>query len=162
MAASETFKLPNSIGTIVELNRLSREAEQVDETLRQAGLRNGGSATSLPKVSRSMNELLEANNLNVLHEKDRNELLKILQYLQTHAPSVQISFGADPSADFTKKLITWMRSELHPYLLLKIGLQPSIGAGCVLRTDSKYFDFSLRQHMDAQREILLNKLRAVS
>ena len=67
---------------------------------------------------------------------------------------MHISFSADPSPLFTQKLIAWLRSEIHPLVLLQIGLQPNMGAGCVVRTSNKYFDFSLRDRFKSKGEML--------
>jgi F0F1-type ATP synthase delta subunit len=42
-------------------------------------------------------------------------------------------------------------------VLVQIGLQPNLGAGCVVRTTNKYFDMSLRTKFFDSRD----KLRAV-
>ena len=62
-----------------------------------------------------------------------------------------MSFSADPSVTFLTKLMTWLRQEIHPQVLLTVGLQPTIGAGCILRTTNRYFDFSLRQDFANKR-----------
>jgi len=37
-------------------------------------------------------------------------------------------------------------------------LQPTIAAGCIVRTTNKYFDFSLRQDFTDKRELLLKQI----
>jgi hypothetical protein len=37
-------------------------------------------------------------------------------------------------------------------------LQPTLGAGCVVRTTNRQFDFSLRQDFARKRDLLLEKL----
>jgi F0F1-type ATP synthase delta subunit len=153
-----TITLPLSVATHVDVVRLLREIETVDESLRQAAIREPGTKVNLPKVSRLMEEMMEANKLNILNEADRKKLITMMIALQKKAPILHISFGADPSPLFIKKLITWLRDEIHPMVLIKIGLQPNLGAGCTLRTTNKFFDFSLRQHFKKQRNLLINEL----
>ena len=50
--------------------------------------------------------------------------------------------------------MTWLRREIHPLVLMTVGLQPNIGAGCIVRTTNKYFDFSLRQDFANKRDLL--------
>jgi len=69
-----------------------------------------------------------------------------------------MSLSADPSTRFLEKLVTWLRREIHPQVLLTIGLQPTLGAGCVLRTPNRQFDFSLRQDFAKKRDLLIGKL----
>jgi F0F1-type ATP synthase delta subunit len=159
MAAKSTeLQLPTTIVTQLELNRLVREADLIDDSLRQAGLRTGGEATTLPKASQLLNDLVTSNNLNLLHEPDRKLVREILEYLQKQGPVLHMSFSVDPSPVFLRDLIVWMRAELHPHIFLQIGLQPSIGAGCIVRTNNKYFDLSLREHFQQQRQLLITKL----
>jgi hypothetical protein len=44
--------------------------------------------------------------------------------------------------------------------LITIGLQPNIGAGCVVRTTNKYFDLSIKQDFLSKRNLLLEALKA--
>ena len=71
---------------------------------------------------------------------------------------IHISFAADPSAAFTDKIVAWFRENIHPFVLIQVGLQPTIAAGCVVRTANHSFDFSLRQHFTKQRQLLIDKL----
>lgn len=71
-----------------------------------------------------------------------------------------MSFSADPSPLFTQRLISWLRQNIHPDLLLQVGLQPTIGAGTVVRTTNKYFDLSLREFFNQKKAVLLAKMRS--
>jgi hypothetical protein len=57
------------------------------------------------------------------------------------------------------KLTAWLRTNIHPTLLITVGLQPGIGAGCVVRTANKYFDLSLGKSFVKKRELLMQRLR---
>lgn len=150
--------LPIQVSTKVDVGRLMHEAEALDNFLTQSAIREPGTAVKLPKTSRLMDEFIGANKLNPLHEKDRRKMLDFISKIRTGAPVIHMSFGADPSTSFVQKITTWLRQEIHPYTLLHIGLQPNIGAGCVVRTTNKQFDFSLRQHFRKQRPLLIDKL----
>lgn len=160
-AEQKSLQIPASIISPVELSRIAREAELLDASLQQAAIRTGGQETSLPKLSRLMNDIVEANGLNVLHQEDRNNLTKILEFLRVKSPVLHISFSVDPSPAFLRKLIIWMRDNMHPYMMIRVGLQPSIGAGCVVRTDNKYFDLSLRERFTQEQHLLFDKLHGV-
>jgi len=69
-----------------------------------------------------------------------------------------MSFNADPSPLFSQRLVTWLRQEIHPQVLVQTGLQPSLGAGCTLRTTNQFFDFSLREHFKQNRQLLVQKI----
>jgi hypothetical protein len=106
-----------------------------------------------------MDAVVELNKLNLLHEDDRTALKNFLNSIRTEAPILHISFGADPQPRFVEKLMVYLRGEIHPLALLTIGLQPNIGAGCIVRTTNKYFDFSLGKRLSEQNELLISKIR---
>ena len=159
MANSTVVQLTAMIISPSDLKRARRELESLDDFLHQAGLRRGGKAVMLPQASRLTDELAEEYKLNLLLAVDRQKLLKFLADLIQTAPVLHVSFASEPSAAFMSKLIAWFRSELHPQILVQIGLQPSITAGCIVRTANKQFDFSLTKAFDAQKELLLDGLK---
>ncbi len=160
-AAAPQLQLPIGVITRSDVGRLAGEAESIDNFLRQAAVREPGTPVQLPKTSQLFDEFITTNKLNVLQEADRQRLYQFLQTIRTSAPILHISFSTDPSAMFQQRLITWIRQQMHPYLLLQIGLQPNIGAGCEVRSTNKYYDFSLRQRFNDQRILLISKLRGV-
>lgn len=152
------FVLPLSVVGKVELNRVEREAHNFDDFLIQAGLRGKTDKQAVPVPSRMLDELIKANNLDLFSPADRKLLIKNLEIIKTKAPALHISFAADPPQAALEKIITWLRREIHPVLLLQVGLQPSIAAGCILRTPNKVFDFSLRRYFSTNKDLLVSKL----
>lgn len=157
-AAQTAFQLPNGAVTRADIGRLAREVETIDNFLRAGEIRQPGTPTQLPKTSKLFEEVVSINRLNMLNEPDRQTLTRFLQKIRVEAPVLHISFSSDPSPIFQQRLITWIRQQMHPQMVLQIGLQPSIGAGCVVRSTNKYFDFSLRQRFKDQRPLLISKL----
>ncbi len=155
------LQLPISVVGYSDVGHLLTEAENVDNFLRQGAIRETGTPMQLPKTSKLLEELVEANKLNLLEEQDRAILLNLLKAVRTKAPVIHMSFNNDPSAIFLQRLVTWMRQQLHPFVLLQIGLNPSIGAGCTMRTTNRHFDFSLRHRFTEQRDLLMYKLKGV-
>lgn len=153
------LQLPTGIVTHSDAGRLATEAEAVDNFLNEAAIRQPGAPLQLPNASKMLDEVVAINKLNLLKKPDRQLLRQFLQAVQTAAPVVHISFSTDPSPIFQQRLITWMRQHMHPFVLLQIGLHPSIGAGCVVRTINKYHDFSLRTRFSEKRMLLISKLR---
>lgn len=156
------FILPVSVISPVDLAQVTHELEATDLALQQAAARKGGEEIKLPRQGRLLGDVAEANKLNLLHAEDRQLLLGQLTDLKAVAPSLHMSFNADPSPVFMQKLTTWVRQEIHPQALIRTGLLPSIGAGCVLRTTNKVFDFSLKTRFDENRQLLVDKLREAS
>ncbi len=138
---------------------LLREIEAIEEFLHQTKLRQPSSHMKLPRLSTTLEEIAQNYGCNLLHQDERTTLRQVFAELVKTAPVIHISFASDPSGVFLTKLLQWLRREIHPQLLLQIGLQPSIAAGCVVRTTNKYFDFSLRQHFQNKREVLVQGVR---
>ncbi|GAC1391576.1 MAG: hypothetical protein NVSMB46_04620 [Candidatus Saccharimonadales bacterium] len=153
------MQIPVSVVSPVDVGRLVREVDVLDNFLVQAAIRSPGSSAKLPRTTRLMDEIIHNNNLNVLHNDERQRLSEFLKSIKSEAPVLHISFSADPSPFFIQKLMTWLRQEIHPLVLLQVGLQPNIGAGCVMRTSNRYFDFSIRQKLNDSRPILLQKIK---
>jgi len=127
----------------------------------QDKLRPAGQQGGLPKVSRLLDALVRENRIDLMQPPERKLVAEFLQQIATKAPSVHISFAADPSSEFTAKIVQWLRANVHPYTLLQLGLQPSIAAGCEVRTPNHVFDFSLRHRFFSQRTVLQNALRGL-
>ncbi|HTH71781.1 MAG TPA: hypothetical protein VL737_00260 [Candidatus Pristimantibacillus sp.] len=160
--AKPQLKLPTLVFGVVEVRRLLRELELLDEFMRQSSIREPGRPVTLPRVSRVLDALAMDNGRNLLQDEDRQELHEYLKHIESTAPSIHISFASDPSSAFIAKLVTWLRNNIDPATLLQTGLQPSIAAGCVVRTPNKLFDMSLRQNLAGQRAKLIEALDAIN
>jgi F0F1-type ATP synthase delta subunit len=150
--------LPISVASPVDLGRLIREVETLDGALEQSVLRHE-QISSLPKLSELLSQTIELNKLDLLQETHRKLLLQFLVSIRERAPRLHMSFSADPSPQFSEELTAWLREHIHPLVLVTFGLQPSIGAGCVLRTTNKYFDFSLGAALTKNRDLVMKSLR---
>jgi hypothetical protein len=150
--------LPITVVSLIDLGRLQRELAAVEVFLEQAAARAAGQSLSLPRLTHNLDATAQANKLNLLVEADRQKLTAFLTKVRDKAPVMHISFASDPSAAFLQKIVSWFRTTIHPLVILQVGLQPTIAAGCVLRTSNKYFDLSLRRHFAANRKLLVEKI----
>jgi hypothetical protein len=155
----ETYVLPLQIVGKGDVLKLKRELVALDEYVEQLKMRQADTAIephNLPKTSSSLNELSSANHLKWHIDKDRTAGIDFLNRLIEHAPLVHISFASEPTNAFMRKIDKWFRDNIDPYVLINVGLEPSIAAGFTLQTDNKYHDFSLREHF-LNRKVLLMK-----
>lgn len=152
--------LPMSIVNKADVGRLLREVLAVDEFLDQAAIRQPGTSLKLPKSSRVVDEIVQINKLNLLVEDNRKQLINFLNNVRDNAPQIHMSFSAEASAPFLQKIIEYLRQNIHPLVLLQVGLQPTIGAGFMMRTTNKYYDFSIRTTLKAKHDILMHNIRA--
>lgn len=158
--AHDHFTLPVGIVGQGDVSRVRRELHQLDDFIKQAKLRKPGSAAPhLPRTTKGLNDFATVNKLNLLTEKDRTLGIEFLDYLAAKAPVIHISFAVDPSAAFMAKITTWFRQNIDKFILVNVGLEPTIAAGCTVRTDNHFHDFSLRRHFDDQRPLLLSKMK---
>lgn len=161
VAKPEVLVLPLQVTGLVDVGRLLRELEMLDNALLQLGLRKGDEEVKMPKTSRLMDHLIAENHLNLLQQVDRDKLKKFLETVRQHSPIIHMSFSADPNPAFNEKIMAYLRSEIHPLVLVTIGLQPNIGAGCVMQTTNKFFDMSLKKDFEGKRELLLSSIHGV-
>jgi hypothetical protein len=152
------FKLINQIYGVPDMGKLAAELEEIDNFLYQANLRKPGTSLAPPRTTKILERLFELNKQSILDEKQRKNMLNILHKLHDHAPTVHISFAVEPSPVFMEKIVTWFRLNIHPYLMVNTGLQPSVVVGCTLRTSNKIFDMSLRNRFLMSKQILMKKM----
>jgi hypothetical protein len=157
-----SLKLPVSLVGSSNVSRLLRELEAAKEFMTQAGIRSPDVPLKLPKISGVLQDLVSHNNLDLSKKGDMQAVVGFLSHLQATAPLMNISFAVDPSAKVIEKVIIWLRREIHPHTLLQMGLQPSIGAGFILRTPNRSIDCSLsssfNKHKGSLIEAINNKL----
>ncbi|HEY4964095.1 MAG TPA: hypothetical protein VIH90_05360 [Candidatus Saccharimonadales bacterium] len=157
--------LPLSIIQPVDIGHLLRELNEVDEKLRQDKIRSDGGvakgATEL-KLSGDLSELMKQANLDINDQKVRSQMIEYLEHLKKDAPVLHISFSSEPSKPFLSKITAWLRQEVDPNTLVIVGLDPTIGAGSIVRTANHVFDFSLSTRLKKNHNILGEKIKQVT
>lgn len=154
MAHNRSFVLPEMLYVRSDVNRLLREIEALEESTHAAKVR----PEEQKAPSRLLQQIIDTN----VHDgvaPSYQELKRVLTKLHDSAPVVQLSFAANPTSEFMARIVSWFRSEVHPYVMVQIGLQPSIAAGCVVRTPNQYFDLTMRKHFQQKRDVLVQQLR---
>jgi hypothetical protein len=70
----EQLKLPLSVVSQIDLARLLRELNSLDDFFSGAKIRTASTAMQLPKLSRQLDQLARDNNANLLDDKARTKL----------------------------------------------------------------------------------------
>jgi hypothetical protein len=162
MEPNRQFMLPVSVVSPTDVARLKREVDAIDNFFRQSEIRAGGEpSATMPQLSKLMDQVVSANQLNLLQEADRQWIVDSLTSLDVKAPVMHISFSVDPPGSHVQKIVAWLRENIDPAVLVTVGLQPNIGAGCVVRTTNKIFDMSLREFFASKRSFFVDKLHQV-
>lgn len=155
------LKLPNLIVTKTDLRRVKREILALDQYFLSYFNKgaNKEAQVSVPKMSVSLASFISENKLNVEDEIVRKTAIEFISFLTDDAPEMHISFASDPPASVLDRLITWIRNEIHPQLVLNIGVRPAIVGGCVIRTKAEIFDFSFAKGIEENSAELAETLR---
>lgn len=154
---SNQLGIPLSLVSRSDLSRTLRELISLDDYFHQTALR-GSKPDEVPTVSKTLDELAVANNLNLLQPDHRSTLKDFLTRLKGQAPTVHVSFPSEASDPFVAKILEWFRTNTHPHVLLHIGLMPELAAGCLVRTTNKMFDFSFRKRFEQSKVKLMEAL----
>lgn len=154
----DAIHLPTGVVSTGDARRLRRDLAALEETLQAIRLRTNAPVAKLPRLSRSLEEFASTNRLNFLLPDDRHHAAVFMDYVLKKAPVLRISFASEATRKFTTELVLWLRSNFDSEMLVEIGLEPNIAAGCVVRTTDKVFDFSLMKHLESKRAMLLEKL----
>lgn len=152
------LKLPNRIAGSSDLAKTLRELEKVDDFLYQTNIRMPGRPVTLPKSSKMLDDLAEVNRLSLLEAADRKKLLEALEKLSQNPAVMHISFASEPSSSFLDKIVSWSRENIDPFVLVNVGMQPSVIVGCEVRTTNKVFDMSLRSKFEKMHDVLVKEL----
>jgi F0F1-type ATP synthase delta subunit len=142
-----------------DLARLVREVESFDNDLEAQKVRSHGTESySLPTMSRSLNDFIEINKLDMSNDQVRMALKERLRNIKDKAPVIHMTFAVEADPEFLQRLVTWLRQEIHPQTLLSIGMQPSIIAGVYMRTPNHVHDFSIKTLLAGKRDIIVKEL----
>ncbi|MEO6761515.1 MAG: hypothetical protein ABI220_04035 [Candidatus Saccharimonadales bacterium] len=154
------LSLSTSVVSSGDVRRMRRELQSLEDTLQQIRLRTRAPIAKLPRLGRQLEEFASTNRLNMLLPDDRKQAMEFLNETLKHAPILHISFASEASRTFTTQIVQWFRLNIRQDVLLNIGLEPIIAAGCILWTVNKRFDFSLRSRFDAQAYRLGEAIKA--
>ncbi len=158
----ERLSLPTSLINQIDLARVLRELNELNDFFAQAKIRNSGISMQMPKLSRILDQLARDNKINLLDEADRTRLNTGLLSINKTAPRMHLSFATEPSFKALEKLIIWLRQNIHQHSLVQVGLQPAIAGGCVLRTTNKVFDMSMRRGLKKQESYLTKLIKGAA
>ena len=154
MERKALLKLPVILTTKQDVTHVHRELQNFCDLVVQSFARHE-KPIKYPPISDSLRALAVDNQINLHEEKACKTLLGDIEELKNSLIIMHISFPNDPPPDILQKIVTWLRKEFSPIIVIQVGLQPSIAAGIILRTPNRQYDFSLRQHLYKNRDKLI-------
>lgn len=159
----ETFAIPPSLVTKLDVSHLVTELEKIDNDVTSAEVRTktGGPVATPPVLSQQMTDFLAQNELKIDDVKERSNLIKELHLLKDTVPVIHMTFAVNADPESLQKLAQWLRESIDPRAVIAVGLQPGLVAGVYLRTPNHVHDLSLRQMLTAGRSKLTEELGAL-
>jgi hypothetical protein len=157
----DSFKLPKTVYQMGQIRLLKFDLASLIDQL--DSLQNQELVTKDKlKVNHLLLELLEFNNLDYTKRSDLILLQGALESLESQAQILHFSFNQRPRPEFIYTLVEWLRGNIGPKILISVGYNPSLGLGFTIRTDNKYFDFSLAKRFSSHHQELVNLIREVT
>lgn len=152
------LKPPITLISRLDTLRAMRELEDFEAAMSEAHVKGH----HVPSPTPLLKDIADMNKVD-LHKKDERLLVNhMLEELRTSAPVVHISFAVEPDEKVTGAIAKWFREEIAPNVIIQVGIQPSIGVGCVLQTTNKFFDFSLRKHLNAKNDLFKKRIEGIA
>ncbi len=161
MENKNALVLPIAIVSPTDIARIIRESDNLDEFFRQSNIKESTTQVVAPRYSKLLDELVVLNNLDLSQQTHRDYLKQSLISVSENSPVLHVSFSVDPPGPYVQKIVNWLRQNIRSDVLVSVGLQPNIGAGCIVRTTNKSFDFSLRKFFDSKHDFFMEKLHQV-
>ena len=157
------FVLPPNVVTHVDVARLVREVESVDNEMTASMVRSkaGAGEAPVPALSSQLSQFLEQNKLGLENSKVRTDLVQQLRQLKDKVPVLNMTFSVTADAESLQKLVAWVRESVHPQAIISVGIQPALVAGVYLRTPNHVHDLSLRHMLDGSHGLLVEQLETL-
>lgn len=157
------FTLPPAIISKVDISRLVREFEDVDNTLTAKNVRKkaGASDEETPAMSPQLQAFLDANPVNLEDSGARSDYIKQLRLLKNNVPVMNMTFAVVADAESLQQLSAWLRQSVHPQTVIDVHVQPALVAGVYLRSQNHVFDFTVRNALKEKRGELKKELEAL-
>lgn len=158
MKSEPGIDLTDVIVTPIELGKIQRELFAIDDFLKQAETKSTHAA--MPAPGPLLQSLITSSKLEMLKTDERTQLVNKLKFVRRTAPVVHITFASTPSKRALRALVKWFRANIHPNTLIEPGVQASIGGGCLVRTSTKTFDFSIQKILAESKPNLIKSLQS--
>jgi hypothetical protein len=159
------FVFPPALVTRADLARIVREVETIDVDLEAQKARNhttGQTGYHLPNLSRSLNDFVEINKVNIADDHARMLLKEQLRVMKDKAPIMHLTFAVEADPGSLQQLLQYIREQIHPQALLTVGLQPAIIGGVYMRTPNHVHDLTIRSKLAQSRGVILQEIEQLS
>lgn len=150
--------LPISVTGRVQLSRLVRELEEIENDIEAQKARDRKVAQKIPAMSQGLADCVELNKVDILKGAARMDLKRRLVRTKEKAPTIHFTFAVEADPRSLQQLVTYIRKEIHPQALISVGMQPGLVGGAFVRTPNHIHDFSLRALLKGKRNVITDAL----
>jgi hypothetical protein len=159
----ETFTLPPSVVSRIDVSRLVSEVERVDGELTAAAVRSKVSEGEqpIPVLSGQLTDFLDQNKLELSESRERSRIVKELRVLKDKVPVIHMTFAVTADPESLGQIADWLRKSVHPQAVISVGLQPNLVAGVYLRTPNHVHDLSLKSKLASSRGLLVEEMESL-
>lgn len=151
---------PSNLITRSDVSRLVRELEHLADVLQGQRVR-GETETKLPPLSQSTTDFLELNEVKITNEKSLETVRQKINTIEDRLPAVHMTFASEIDSESLQQLVTWLRTEIHPQVLINTSIQPNLIGGVYLRTPDHVHDFSIKTLLMGQRQLIVKQLKGL-
>lgn len=130
------IKLPSSV---INISQLSELVTQLDE-----GELSVGFAKNFFEVNPRINQT----------SQDIKMITEYLNRLLDRPVEMEVTFAQEADMDFITEITNWARENVHSNMMLNIKIDPLLTGGFVMRSPQRIYDFSWKNKLDTQRELL--------
>jgi len=157
------FTLPSTIISKVDVSRLVREFEAVDNAMTAKTVRQkaGASGDEAPAMTPQLAAFLDENPVDLENTSARTAYVKQLRLLKNNVRVMNMTFAVVADPESLQQLSAWLRNSVHPQTVIDVHLQPALVAGVYLRSQNHVFDFSVRNALNEKRGELEQALGAL-
>jgi hypothetical protein len=152
------LQLPISVTGRMQLSRLVRELEDIENDIESQKARDRKAQLRIPAMSQGLADCVELNKVDILEGTARMGLKRQLAYAKDKAPNIHFTFAVEADPRSLQQLAAYVRKEIHPQALISVGLQPALVGGAYVRTPNHIHDFSLRALLKGKRDVITQAL----
>ncbi len=137
--------LPSSIYSPDHLRFCIDELKAYADALDQ---RQRGSNAVVPELSVESTDLfVEIKGADSSRADVVNALVSEMEHHLAAAPSVSLTLAATAPHTMKRELVSWLRKNTSPEVMVEFLVSPDIGGGMIMRTTNKVFDWSFRTRL---------------
>ncbi len=147
MSEFQLKALPKQITSMAQIYQIisyiddSLSSKRKIETFHKAGVKGKVDQIELP-------EIMQCFFSDKISWYDIADLRNKLDSIVKTSPVITITLSGIPSTEFKIKITTWFRT-LNPFILIEIIVDESIIGGCLVKTERRELDFSMRSSLSS-------------